>query len=79
MWRIAIQAVAVAILLTGLTACMSAEEPHAGDAAHCASVGFQPGTHDFAVCLQRQSLAGGDLYGPALHGRSYGPGWSQPP
>lgn len=76
MWKSAVvQVVVFAIMLTWLTACASPEELRARDAAACASFGFQPGTPDFAACLERDSLSGGDLYGPALHGRSYGPGW----
>ena len=63
------------MMLGGLTACVSPEELRAHDEAACASYGFQPGTAGFAACLQRESIAGGDSYGPALHGRSYGPGW----
>jgi hypothetical protein len=63
------------MMLTGLAACVSPAELRAHDEAACTSYGFQPRTPDFAACLQREGLAGGDLYGPALHGRSYGPGW----
>jgi hypothetical protein len=73
--------VASAIILTGLTACVSPEEIRARDEATCAGFGFQPGTPDFASCLQRESLARRSYapppgwYGPGW----YGPGWYPPP
>jgi hypothetical protein len=46
-----------ALTLLSLCACVSAQELRAQDEAACASYGFQPGTPDFAGCLQRESLA----------------------
>jgi hypothetical protein len=40
-----------------LAACVSPEQPRAQDEANCRSYGFQPGSPDFATCLQRESLA----------------------
>ena len=71
-----------AIMLYGLAACDSPEELRAHDEAACASYGFQPGTPDFAACLQRESLAR-RYYAPPPPGwywpGLYGPGWYPPP
>jgi hypothetical protein len=45
------------LALTGLCACASPEELRAQDEAACSGYGFQPGTPQFAECLQRESLA----------------------
>jgi hypothetical protein len=37
--------------------CVSREELRRQDEAVCTGYGFQPGTNDFADCLQRESLA----------------------
>lgn len=73
---------ASAMMLASLTACVSAEELRAQDEASCRSFGFQPGTPDFASCLQRESLARRyysypppGWYGPGW----YGPGFYPPP
>jgi hypothetical protein len=72
---------AAVIMLAGLTACVSLEELRAQDEATCRSFGFQPGTPDFAACLQRESLA--RRYAapqPAWWGPGwFGPGWYPPP
>ena len=47
--------VACAGALTG--SCMSPQEIRAYDEATCTGYGFQPGTTDFAACLQREVLA----------------------
>ena len=52
---------ASAITLSGFTACVSPEQLRAHDEAACASHGFEPGTAEFAACLQRESLSGGRL------------------
>jgi hypothetical protein len=40
-----------------LAGCVSAQELRQHDEAVCASYGFQPGSADFAKCLQRENLA----------------------
>jgi hypothetical protein len=45
------------LALVGLCSCASPEELRAQDEAACAGYGFQPGTLQFAECLQRESLA----------------------
>lgn len=50
-------ALAASLLLFGVTACASPEELRRQDAAACASYGFQPGTPEFAACVQRESIA----------------------
>jgi hypothetical protein len=45
------------LALIGLCACASPEELRAQDEAACTGYGFQPGTPQFAECLQRESLA----------------------
>jgi hypothetical protein len=53
-------AAAVALLglaLVGLCSCASPAELRAQDEAACTGYGFQPGTPQFAECLQRGSLA----------------------
>lgn len=66
------------LLLVGLTACISPEELRAQDEAACQGYGFQPGTTDFAACLQRESLARRYVeYAPTPVGW-YGPGWYRP-
>ena len=72
--RVAVAA-AFAVMLAGLTACVSPEEQHAEDEAVCKSYGFQPGTTDFASCLQRESLARRYANPPP---DLYGPGWYAP-
>jgi hypothetical protein len=47
----------LALALVGLCSCASAKELRARDQAACAGYGFQPGTLQFAECLQRESLA----------------------
>jgi hypothetical protein len=49
--------IALGLALASLAACVSPEELRHEDEAACASFGFQPGTNDFAACLQRESLA----------------------
>jgi hypothetical protein len=78
----ATQALAMVIMLWGLTTCASPEEIRAGDAAACSGYGFQPNTPDFAACLQRESQARQYTppptagYGPGWYGPGwYGPGW----
>jgi hypothetical protein len=48
---------AAGLALASLAGCVSPEELRREDEAACASFGFQPGTNDFAACLQRESLA----------------------
>jgi hypothetical protein len=66
MSRSAVVQIVIAIMLIGLAACVSPEELRARDEAACARFGFQPGTPDFAVCLQRESLARSYYAEPAL-------------
>lgn len=55
--RASVAIVASAIMLAGLGACITPEDLRAEDEGRCRSFGFQPGTTDFATCLQRESLA----------------------
>jgi hypothetical protein len=48
---------AAGLVLSVLVGCVSPEEVRRADEAACAGYGFQPGTTDFASCLQRESLA----------------------
>jgi hypothetical protein len=70
-----------AAVVTGLAACVSAEQIRAEDEATCVGYGFQRGTTDFAGCLQREALA--RRYSPALYGPPYmgpeRPWWYVPP
>lgn len=50
-------ALILAASLTVLVGCVSPEELQAQDVATCASYGFQQGTPEFAICLQRENLA----------------------
>jgi hypothetical protein len=75
-------AILFAAALAGLAGCVSPEELRREDEAVCSSFGFQPGTTDFAGCLQRESLA--RRYGSAWSGAPpagwyRGPGWFPPP
>ena len=45
----------IAVLLLG--GCATPQELRQGDEAQCQGYGFKPGTNDFALCLQRESLA----------------------
>ncbi len=45
------------MLLAALAGCISPEDLRRADEAQCTGYGFQPGTPDFAACLQRESLA----------------------
>ena len=72
-----VAAVLAGALMLSLAACVSPEELRRQDEAACVSFGFQPGTAEFANCLQRESLArryGATWYGPSPFGW-YGPGW----
>ena len=57
MARKALSAFAAAVALLGVAGCASPEELRRQDEATCASYGFQPGSPDFASCLQRESIA----------------------
>jgi hypothetical protein len=67
----------VGMILAGISACVSPEELRARDEAACRSYGFQPGTADFASCLQRQIIArryvGPGWWGPGWIGSGYNP------
>jgi len=75
----ALTSVASLIVLVG---CVSPEELRAQDAAACASYGFQPGTSEFASCMQHENLArqyywsNQGLYGPGYYPYGYGGGGS---
>lgn len=56
MGRSAALALASALMLL-VAACASPEELRRRDEAVCASYGFQPGTPEFASCLQRENIA----------------------
>ena len=45
------------MVLLAVAACVSPEQLRAQDEANCGSYGFQPGSPDFAACLQRENLA----------------------
>ena len=62
--------------LASLAACVSPEELRREDEAACVGYGFQPGTNDFAACLQRESLARRYQLTPDYPG--WGPGWGRP-
>ncbi len=47
----------VLIGVIALAGCATPDELRQRDAAACESYGFQPGTPDFAACLQREELA----------------------
>ncbi len=49
--------VPVLLIVASLAGCVSAEDVRRADEAQCAGYGFQPGTPDFAACLQRENLA----------------------
>lgn len=59
---------ALAVSLTALAGCATAQEIREQDEAACSSYGFQRGTTEFAGCLQRESIA-----------RRYGYSWDWPP
>ena len=63
-----------ALALASLAACISPEELRREDEAACVSFGFQPGTSDFAACLQRESLARRYQLTPQYP--MWGPPWS---
>ena len=46
-----------AVILAILTGCATADELRERDEAACIGYGFQPGTAEFATCLQRESIA----------------------
>ncbi|HUK60111.1 MAG TPA: hypothetical protein VLV50_12845 [Stellaceae bacterium] len=52
--HVIVMLVASAVALSG---CATPEEVRQRDEAACSSYGFQPGTPDFAACLQREDLA----------------------
>ncbi len=60
-------------LMPGLAACVSAEERQQQFEAACAGYGFPPGTSEFSLCLQRESLA--ERYGPAYGPPRFDFGW----
>lgn len=72
----------LALALAGLAGCVTPEELRAQDEAACRSYGFQPGTPDFAACLQRESLARRYYAAPpppGWYGPWLGPGYYPPP
>ncbi len=81
MSRNSIRLIAASLLLASLSACVSAGELRTHDEAACRSFGFQPGTPDFAACLQRETLARRYAYPPpGWYGpRVIGPGYYPPP
>jgi hypothetical protein len=64
------------VMLASLAACVSPEELRRRDEAVCAGYGFQPGTNDFAACLQRESLA--RRFALSQQYQGWGPGWGPP-
>jgi len=50
-------ALVLAMSLTVLAGCATAQDIRQRDEAACASYGFHPGTTDFSNCLQRESIA----------------------
>jgi len=69
--------IAWALAFASLAACVSPGELRHEDEAACLSFGFQPGTNDFAACLQRESLARRYELTPQypLWGPPWGPYW----
>jgi hypothetical protein len=47
----------LAVILAILTGCATADELRERDEAACIGYGFQPGTAEFATCLQREGIA----------------------
>lgn len=76
MRRLVHRLVVIALAALPLAACVSAADIRRADEAQCTSYGFQPGTSDFAACLQRESLARRypplDPWGPVPY---WGPMW----
>jgi hypothetical protein len=74
---------AAATMILGLAGCVTPEELRKEDEAACASFGFKAGTDAFASCLQRESLARREMFGPPPYypywGWGWGPGWYPPP
>jgi hypothetical protein len=67
---------ALGLALASLAACVSPEELRREDEAACMSFGFQPGTNEFAACLQRESLARRYQLTPQY--QPWGPPWGSP-
>jgi hypothetical protein len=64
------------LALVGLCSCASPQELRAQDEAACTGYGFQPGTLQFAECLQRESLARNYGAAPAVGlGMAFGFGY----
>ncbi|HUC65143.1 MAG TPA: hypothetical protein VMA53_06935 [Stellaceae bacterium] len=64
------------LALVGLCSCASPQELRAQDEAACTGYGFQPGTPQFAGCLQRESLARNYGAAPAVgFGMGFGFGY----
>jgi hypothetical protein len=70
---------ALGLALASLAGCVSPEELRQRDEAACASFGFQPGTNDFAACLQRESLARRYALNPGYPAWGPGPLWGPGP
>jgi hypothetical protein len=66
---------ALGLALASLAGCVSPEQLRQEDEAACASFGFQPGTNDFAACLQRESLARRYALTPQYPAWGPGPLW----
>jgi hypothetical protein len=82
MLRGTVLALIIAATACGLTACISLEEMRQEDEAACIGYGFQPGTPDFAGCLQRENLARREraqFYGSAFPVWVDRPWWYMPP
>jgi hypothetical protein len=45
------------LMLLSLTGCVSEAELHQRDQGQCSTYGFQPGTTEFARCMQQENLA----------------------
>jgi hypothetical protein len=50
------RAIFLAFMLTGLADCASVDDLHRRDEANCAGEGHEPGTSDFASCVQWQEV-----------------------
>ena len=66
---------AITALLPLLGGCVSPEELRRQDEATCTGYGFHPGTNEFALCLQRESLARRYAVPPLPYGPYWGPPW----
>ena len=69
----------LAVLFMTLTGCTTAEELRQKDEAACVGYGFQRGTAEFAICLQRESIGRRYSYQSYWMRGYYSPYWTYGP